>query len=161
MPEYRELVEKYKKRRRDDVVDAVTAGLSFADNVTVDLGLLDDTGLGTEVMDAVETVSNVLPFAVIAVTEQCKVLLGKKTAVAGASDAAYRFIKTGAAMGVGAAVASTGVGALAALPAAVATRLVLDRYRSRALTGVRVQQRTQRLQALVQQRKERLSVTKT
>ena len=157
MPTYQQLVEKYKKRRRDDVVDAVTAGLSLADNVAVDLGLLDDTGLGTEVMDTVETVGNVLPFAVIAVTEQCKVLLGKKTAVAGASDTAYRFIKTGAAMGVGAAVVSAGAGALAALPVTVATRLILDRYRSRALTGARVHQRTQRLHALLEERSQRLT----
>ena len=76
MPSFKEMVEKYKKRRHDTVVDAVTTGLSLADNVTVDLGLLEDTGVATEIA---ETVSNVLPFAVIAVTEQCKVLLGKKT----------------------------------------------------------------------------------
>ena len=152
MPSYHDLVQKYRKRRRDDVVDAVTTGLSLADNVSVDLGLLDDTGLGMEFINAVETVSNVLPFAVIAVTEQCNVLLGKKTAVAGASDTAYRFIKTGAAMGVGAAVASTGAGALAALPVAAATRLILDRYRSRSLTGHRVSLRTQRLRAINEQR---------
>lgn len=80
MPSFKEMVEKYKKRRHDTVVDAVTTGLSLADNVTVDLGLLEDTGVATEIA---ETVSNVLPFAVIAVTEQCKVLLGKKTGAAG------------------------------------------------------------------------------
>ena len=111
MPSFKEMVEKYKKRRHDTVVDAVTTGLSLADNVTVDLGLLEDTGVATEIA---ETVSNVLPFAVIAVTEQCKVLLGKKTGAAGAGDAAYRMVKTGAAMGVGAAVGlwvGRGVGA--------------------------------------------------
>lgn len=144
MPSFEELVRRYRKRRRDDLVDAVTAGLSMADNVSVDLGLLDDTGIVTETL---ETVGNILPFSVIAVTEGCRVLMGKKTGAAATGDAAYRMIKTGAAMGIGAAVAA-GAGAAAALPAAVASRLLLDRYRSRALTGRRVYERTQRLRAL-------------
>lgn len=156
MPAYQELVEKYKKRRRTDVVDAVTAGLSLADNVAVDLGVLEDTGLAAEMA---ETVAGVLPFAVIAVTEQCNVLLGKKTATAGASDATYRMIKTGAAMGAGAAAVAAGAGAMAALPVAVATRLILDRYRSRSLTGYRVSQRSQRLKALVKQRQDKQLLT--
>ena len=135
MPSFKEMVEKYKKRRHDTVVDAVTTGLSLADNVTVDLGLLEDTGVATEIA---ETVSNVLPFAVIAVTEQCKVLLGKKTGAAGAGDAAYRMVKTGAAMGVGAAVTAAGAGAVVALPAAVSARVIMDRYRGYALMGHRV-----------------------
>lgn len=145
MPSFKEMVEKYKKRRHDTVVDAVTTGLSLADNVTVDLGLLEDTGVATEIA---ETVSNVLPFAVIAVTEQCKVLLGKKTGAAGAGDAAYRMVKTGAAMGVGAAVTAAGAGAVVALPAAVSARVIMDRYRGYALMGHRVSLRTQRLKAL-------------
>lgn len=145
MPSFKEMVEKYKKRRHDTVVDAVATGLSLADNVTVDLGLLEDTGVATEIA---ETVSNVLPFAVIAVTEQCKVLLGKKTGAAGAGDAAYRMVKTGAAMGVGAAVTAAGAGAVVALPAAVSARVIMDRYRGHALMGHRVSLRTQRLKAL-------------
>lgn len=156
MPAYQELVEKYKNRRRTDVVDAVTAGLSLADNVAVDLGVLEDTGLASEMA---ETVAGVLPFAVIAVTEQCNVLLGKKTATAGASDATYRMIKTGAAMGASAAAMAAGAGAMAALPVAVATRLILDRYRSRSLTGYRVSQRSQRLKALIKARQESRLVT--
>ncbi|MBQ4551458.1 MAG: hypothetical protein IJA59_00730 [Clostridia bacterium] len=151
MPAYQELVEKYKKRRRTDIVDAVTTGLSLADNVAVDLGVLEDTGLASEMA---ETVAGVLPFAVIAVTEQCNVLLGKKTATAGASDATYRMIKTGAAMGAGAAAVAAGAGAMAALPVAVATRLILDKYRNRGMTGFRVSQRSQRLKALIRQRQE-------
>lgn len=154
MPSFKEMVEKYKKRRHDTVVDAVTTGLSLADNVTVDLGLLEDTGVATEIA---ETVSNVLPFAVIAVTEQCKVLLGKKTGVAGAGDAAYRMVKTGAAMGVGAAVTAAGAGAVVALPAAVSARVIMDRYRGYALMGHRVSLRTQRLKALNTARLSRTS----
>ncbi len=154
MPSFKEMVEKYKKRRHDTVVDAVTTGLSLADNVTVDLGLLEDTGAATEIA---ETVSNVLPFAVIAVTEQCKVLLGKKTGAAGAGDAAYRMVKTGAAMGVGAAVTAAGAGAVVALPAAVSARVIMDRYRGYALMGHRVSLRTQRLKALNTARLSRTS----
>ena len=154
MPSFKEMVEKYKKRRHDTVVDAVTTGLSLADNVTVDLGLLEDTGVATEIA---ETVSNVLPFAVIAVTEQCKVLLGKKTGAAGAGDAAYRMVKTGAAMGVGAAVTAAGAGAVVALPAAVSARVIMDRYRGHALMGHRVSLRTQRLKALDTARLSRTS----
>ena len=146
---YQELVEKYRTRRRTDIVDAVTTGLSLADNVAVDLGVLEDTGLASEMA---ETVAGVLPFAVIAVTEQCNVLLGRKTATAGAGDAAYRFIKTGASMGAGAAAMAAGASAVAALPVAVAARLILDHYRSRSLTGYRVSQRSQRLKALVRER---------
>ena len=145
MPSFKELVAKYKKRRHDTVVDAVSAGLSLADNVSVDLGLLEDTGIVTETL---ETVGNVLPFSLIAVTEGCRVLMGKKTGVAATSDAAYRMIKTGAAMGAGAAVLAAGGGAVAALPVAVGSRVLLDRYRGKALTGHRVSQRTQRLRAL-------------
>ena len=154
MPSFKEMVEEYKKRRHDTVVDAVTTGLSLADNVTVDLGLLEDTGVATEIA---ETVSNVLPFAVIAVTEQCKVLLGKKTGAAGAGDAAYRMVKTGAAMGVGAAVTAAGAGAVVALPAAVSARVIMDRYRGYALMGHRVSLRTQRLKALNTARLSRTS----
>lgn len=145
MPSFKELVQRYKKRRHDTVVDAVTTGLSMADNVTVDMGLLEDTGV---LSDTLETVSNVLPFSVIAVDESFRVLMGKKTGVAATSDAAFRMIKTGAAMGVGAAVAAAGAGAMVALPAAVGSRLLLDRYRGKALTGHRVHLRTQRLRAL-------------
>ena len=141
MPSFKEMVEKYKKRRHDTVVDAVTTGLSLADNVTVDLGLLEDTGVA----------------AVIAVTEQCKVLLGKKTGAAGAGDAAYRMVKTGAAMGVGAAVTAAGAGAVVALPAAVSARVIMDRYRGYALMGHRVSLRTQRLKALNTARLSRTS----
>lgn len=155
MPMFGELVNKYKKRRHDTVVDAVATGLSLADNVSVDLGLLEDTGIVTETL---ETVSGVLPFAVIAVTEECRVLFGKKTGVAATSDAAYRMIKTGAAMGVGAAVVAAGAGAVAALPAAVGARVLMDRYRGKALTGHRVHLRTQRLRALRAAREQKTDV---
>ena len=56
-------------------------------------------------------------------------------------------VKSGAAMGVGAAV--TGItGFWAAIPVTMGVRALFDRYRSKALTGRRVQGRIQRLQEL-------------
>ena len=45
MPTYQELVKKYQKRRKDTLMDSVAAGLSYADNVAVQLGLLEDSAL--------------------------------------------------------------------------------------------------------------------
>ena len=56
-------------------------------------------------------------------------------------------VKTGAAMGVGAAV--TGLtGFWAAIPVTMGVRALFDRYRSKALTGKRVEGRIRRLQEL-------------
>ncbi len=144
MPEYHELLVKYTKRRKETLLDTVAAGLSYADNLAVDLGLLEDIG----VLDALTAAA---PFAVIAVTEQMKVIMGRKTGKAGFSDALQRMVKTGAAMGVG-ALAGLAAGPIAAVPAAMGTRAVLSRYKSRALLSVRVQDRTERLRALRAQR---------
>ena len=124
MPDFQTLVQKYERRRRDTVVDAVTTGLAYADNVAVDLGLMEDSG----VLDAVTVAA---PFAVIAVTEQLQVILGRKTGKAGLSDGVQRMLKTGAAMGVG-ALAAAAAGAVAA--------------------GLRVQDRIARLRALEERR---------
>ena len=151
MPEYNELVKKYAKRKKDTLMDTVTAGLSYADNVAVDLGLLDDIGM-------IDALSAAAPFAVIAVTEQMKVIMGRKTGKAGFSDAVQRMIKTGAAMGVG-ALAAVAAGPVAAVPAAMGTRALLSRYKSKSLLGVRIQERTGRLRAL-RERRENPSVVK-
>lgn len=145
MAEYKELVEKYTKRRKDTLLDAVTTGLSYADEVAVDLGLLDDTGVMTEIIDRAGCV---LPFAAIAITEEMKVIMGKKDQKTGFSDAVFRMLKTGTAMAVGAAVTLVGLPTLAALPAAVGTRTLLDKYKSRSMLALRVRNRTMRLQAI-------------
>ena len=144
MPTYHELVQKYAKRRKETLVDSVAAGLSYADNVAVDLGLLEDVGI----LDAVSVAA---PFALIAVTEQMRVILGRKTGKAGFSDAVQRMLKTGAAMGMG-ALAAVAAGPIAAIPAAVGTRVLLTQYRSKAMLGMRVKERTDRLRALRQRR---------
>ena len=151
MTDFHELVQHYKLKQKSAIVDTIAAGLSLADEVSVDLGLLEDSGI---LGDALNMISVGLPLSIIALTEGGKVLLGKKTQTAGFYDAAYRMIRTGAAMGAGAVAAGLGAGALPAIPIAMGVRMALDQYRSKALTGRRVQQRIQRLQALRAQRVE-------
>lgn len=151
MATYQEMVEKYRKRQRDTLVDTLTAGLNYVDDLAVDLGLMEDSGVLGDMMD---TVGCALPFALIAVTEQCKVIMGKKDQRAAAENTVYRMAKTGAAMGVGALAFAAG-GAVAAIPAAMGTRALLDKYKSKALLTVRVENRTRRLQALRRQMDDR------
>ena len=144
MKTYAEIVKEYKKRQRDTVIDTIATGLTYMDELAVDAGLLEEAGLMTELS---ESVCSALPFAVIAATEGTKVLLGRKPGVTGVKDGAYRMVKTGAAMGVGSVVASA-AGFWAAIPVTMGVRAMFDRYRSKALTGVRVQGRITRLKEL-------------
>ena len=144
MKTYEELVREYRKRQRDTVVDTIATGLTYMDELAVDAGLLEETGLLT---DLVENMTGVLPFAIIAVSEGSKILLKRKPGKTGVRDGAFRMAKTGAAMGVGAAVMGT-AGFWAAIPVTMGVRALFDRYRSRALTGHRVQGRIQRLREL-------------
>lgn len=144
MKTYAEMVQEYKKRQRDTVVDTIAAGLTYMDEIAVESGLLEETGLLTELSS---TVCSALPFAMIAATEGTKVLLGRKPGTTSLKDGAYRMVKTGAAMGVGGAVAAA-AGFWAAIPVTMGVRALFDRYRSRALTGLRVQGRISRLKEL-------------
>ncbi len=144
MKTYEELVAEYRKRQRDTVVDTLATGLTYMDEIAVDTGLLEETGLLTELM---ENVTGVLPFAIITVSEGSKILLRKKPGKTGLKDGAFRMVKTGAAMGVGAAVAGA-AGFWAAIPVTMGVRAIFDRYRSKTLTGHRVQGRIRRLQEL-------------
>ena len=146
---YRELVKKYKKRQHDTLVDTLTTGLTYADEMAVDLGLMEDTGLLGEVT---EMVSTALPFAVIAVTEQAKVIMGKKSQKQAMQNTVYRMAKTGAAMGVGALAGAVG-GLPAAIPAALGVRALLDQHKSKALLGNRVAGRVRRLNELTAKRR--------
>ena len=144
MRTYEELVREYRKRQHDTVVDTIASGLTYMDEIAVDTGLLEETGLLTELT---ESAAGVLPFVIISVHEGSKVLLGRKPGKTGLKDGAYRMVKTGAAMGVGAAV--TGLtGFWAAIPVTMGVRALFDRYRSKALTGKRVEGRIRRLQEL-------------
>ena len=144
MKTYQEMVKEYKKRQHDTVVDAIATGLTYMDEVAVEAGLLEETGLMTELTGSV---CSALPFVMIAATEGTKVLLGRKPTATGMKDGAYRMVKTGAALGVGGAVASA-AGVWAAIPVTMGVRALFDRYRSRALTGMRVQGRINRLKEL-------------
>ena len=149
---YRQLVSKYKKRQHDSLVDTVTTGLSYADEVAVDLGLVEDTGLLGEMTDMV---SSALPFAVIAVTEQAKVIMGKKSQKEALKNTFFRMVKTGAAMGAGALAGAVG-GLPAAIPAAIGVRALMDHYKSKSMLGSRISGRTKRLAEL----KERMEKKK-
>ena len=144
MKTYEELVNEYRKRQHDTVVDTIATGLTYMDEIAVDTGLLEEPGLLTELT---ESVTGFLPFVIISASEGSKVLLGKKPGKTGLKDGAYRMVKTGAAMGVGAAV--TGLtGFWAAIPVTMGVRALFDSYKSKSLTGARVERRTQRLREL-------------
>ena len=145
---FSQIVSRYKKRQRDTLVDTVSTSLSYSGEVAVDLGLMEDTGVLTELTD---TIGTALPFAVIAVTEQAKVILGKKSQKAALKNTFYRMVKTGAAMGAGALAGAVG-GVAAAIPAAVGTRVIMDHYKSKALLNSRVSGRIKRLKELRQNR---------
>ncbi|MBR2824511.1 MAG: hypothetical protein IKE24_12610 [Clostridia bacterium] len=144
MKSYAEIVAEYRKRQRDTVVDTIAAGLTYMDEIAVDTGMLEETGLTAGLAD---TLTGVLPFAVITVTEGAKIILKRKPGKTGLKDGAWRMAKTGAAMGVGAAVAGA-AGFWAAIPATMGVRALFDRYRSKTLTGHRVQGRINRLKEL-------------
>ncbi len=144
MKNYQEMLASYRKRQRNTVVDAIATGLTYMDEIVVESGLLEETGLLAELS---ESVCGALPFAIIAVQEGTKVILGLKPAANGVQDGAFRMAKTGAALGVGSAVAA-GAGFWAAIPVTMGVRALFDRYRSKALTGARVQGRISRLQEL-------------
>ena len=144
MKTYEEMVREYRKRQHDTVVDTLAAGLTYMDELAVDSGILEETGILAELT---ESVTGVLPFVIISFSEGSKVLLGRKPGVTGLRDGAYRMAKTGAALGVGAAVAGA-TGFWAAVPVTMGVRALFDRYRSRTLTGLRVQGRINRLKEL-------------
>ena len=75
MKTYDEIVHEYRKRQHDTVVDTIATGLTYVDKIAVDTGLLEETGILTELT---QSVTGILPFAIISATEGTKVLLGKK-----------------------------------------------------------------------------------
>jgi len=144
MKTYEEMVKEYRKRQHDTVVDTIATGLTYMDEIAIDSGLLEETGILTELT---ESVTGILPFVIISVSEGTKVILGRKPGMTGLKDGAYRMVKTGTAMGIGAAMAGV-TGLWAAIPVTMGVRALFDRYRSKALTGMRVQGRIKRLQEL-------------
>ena len=101
MKTYQEMVQEYKRRQRNTVVDTIAAGLTYMDEIALDTGLLEETGLLTELT---ETACGALPFAIIAVTEGSKVVLGKKTGKDGVKDGDFLMANICATLGVGSVV---------------------------------------------------------
>lgn len=147
MKTYEEIVEQYRKRQTSTVVDTLSTCLTYVDEVAVDAGLLEETGLMTDLTSAV---TGALPFVIIAATEGTKVILGRKPGKTGLKDGAYRMAKTGAALGVGAAVMST-AGLLPAIPVTMGVRALFDRVKLKTMTNRRVQSRIDRLRQLNRQ----------
>ena len=83
MKKYEELVREYRKRQHDTVVDTIATGLTYVDEIAVDTGLLEETGILTELT---QSVSGLLPFVIISATEGTKVLLKKKPGITGVKD---------------------------------------------------------------------------
>lgn len=137
MAKYSELLERYKKRKNETLVDSITTGLTCADEVAVNLGLFDSFGDFTEIID---NSLDIIPLLVIIATEGSKVVLGKKKVSSAVKDASYRSVKSGAAIAVGAGVAAAG-GGIFALPAAVSVRLFFDKYKSKLMLSRRLEDR--------------------
>ena len=72
MKTYEELLQEYRKRQHDTVVDTIATGLTYVDEIAVDTGLLEETGILTELT---QNVTGFLPFVIISATEGTKVLL--------------------------------------------------------------------------------------
>jgi len=58
---YEEIVRVYKKRQHDTVVDTIATGLIYMDEVAVDSGLLEETGILTELRNRLATIEKKLP----------------------------------------------------------------------------------------------------
>ena len=137
MARYNELLERYKRRKNETLVDSLTTALTCVDEVAVGLGLLDSAQVVTEVID---NVFDVVPFVAIAVSEGSKVMLRKKKVSSAVKDASYRVVKTGTAMAVGAGMVAAGGGVLA-LPASMSVRIFFDRYKSKLMLARRLEDR--------------------
>ncbi len=128
-------------------MDTVATGVTYASDIAVDTGIMEEAG---SLAGAAAAACTALPFVVIAAMEGTKAILGRKPAMNATKDAARRMLKTGAALGLGAAAASA-AGLWAAVPVAMGTRMLADRIRSSRLEGIRVEGRIRRLKSLREQ----------
>lgn len=158
MKSYEQIVSEFRGRKKDTMVDTIAAGITCVDNLAAETGLLEAAGAASDMM---ENVCGAAPFVVIAATEGVKMVTRRKPVKTGVRDGVARMLKSGAAMGVGAAVAAATT-AWAAIPAAMGVRVLCDKHKSRVLTGLRVQERCERLRELNEhiRRGERIEVEK-
>ncbi len=153
MTSFKELLSKYNKKDKSTLTDAVTVGLSFADEASAELGLLDKcSALG----ETLGTVSIVLPFASVVMQEGAKVVFKKKTFTAGKQDAAYRLVRNGLSVGAGAVVSGLGAG-VAAIPASCGVRIMSDKIRTKLMAGNRIEKRIARVKSINDMREKRLN----
>lgn len=153
MTSFKDMLLKYTKKDKSTLTDTVTVGLSFADEASEDLGLLDKcSALG----ETLGTVTAVLPFASVVAQESVKVALKKKTFAAGRQDAAYRLVRNGLSVGAGAVVCSLGAG-VAAIPASCGVRIASDKIRTRFMASTRIEKRIARVKSISNMRERRLS----
>ena len=75
MPTYHELVKKYQKRRKDTFMDTVATGLSYADNLAVDLGLMEDSAVLDAALDTMNS-SGLLMFGLLYFRMQAEPIWG-------------------------------------------------------------------------------------
>ena len=83
MKTYEEIVREYRKRQHDTVVDTIATGLTYVDKIAVDTGLLEETGLLAELSGSI---TGVLPFVIISVTELTKKKKKKKPGKTGLKE---------------------------------------------------------------------------
>ena len=97
--------------------------------------------------ELLETVLPGLPFALIAVGEGRKVLMGRKTFDIAMKDGLSRAVKSGAAIGAGALVALLD-GGLLSIPTSFLTRMGIDRYQIMGRSILNVDRRIESLRSL-------------
>lgn len=105
------------------IIDSGMSDHDLSDAVSAPLEQLSDHG----VLGFVEDVAPFLPFVIIAATEGRYVFMGKKSFEVAVAHALERTWKTGAAMGVGAAVIWLD-GGLLSIPASLLTRIGIERF---------------------------------
>lgn len=143
MKTYEELIRDYRKRNKDTAMDTTAAALPYMDELAQTAGML----MEEQTAGVLDAAGNVLPFIIIAVGEGKRALEGCKPAATAMRDCMRRMVKTTAALGIGTAAAAA-MGIWAAAPAAMGFRLLMDKHRSRMTTGLRVQERTERLREI-------------
>ena len=53
MKTYEEMLREYRKRQHDTVVDTIATGLTYMDEIAVDTGILEETGILAELTESV------------------------------------------------------------------------------------------------------------
>lgn len=126
-------------RRREAAADAAAAGLACVIRAAA----------GSLLTAQASALLCALPCAAAAMQEAVKALRGLKPVANALQDGVLRAVRTGVA-----AAAGSAVGGWAALPVAMAVRILQDCGCSRLFIGLRVTNRIRRMQALRQQLQE-------